>query len=92
MPRAVADGVARLRAFDPADPHEITGCIFSSTLSTSIEHLTLTIGLVDGASCEQHYRVLADLGFQAGHLRCGGMVVSAAAIRAFATRFGAEAT
>ena len=91
VPRAIEEAMSLLRTFDLTDPHEITACVLSSALTTSIEHLTPTIGLVDGGSCAQHYQVLEDLGFQAGSLRCGGMVLTDNLIQAFKTRFGRSA-
>jgi len=86
VPRAVDAGL--LRAFDLVDPREITGCIFSSGLTTRVKELTSTIGLVDGNSTVSHFRVLEELGFEAGNLRCGGVVLSESLIRAFRERFG----
>lgn len=91
VPRAIEEAMSLLRAIDLIDPHEITGCMLSSTLTTSIEHLTPTIGLVDGSSCVHHYEALEGLGYQAGGLRCGGMTLAEASIRAFRSRFGRSA-
>ncbi len=78
-----------LRSFDLTDPREITGCILSSLLTATVASLTPTLGSVDGRTAAQHYRVLRDLGFEAGNLRCGAMVVPERLIEAFRNRFGA---
>ncbi len=51
-------------------PFNITGCVFSSLLSTRFEQLTPKVGLVDLETSLQHYKILKELNFSAADLSC----------------------
>lgn len=74
--------------FSKHNPFEITGCIFSSLLSSRFEALKPTVGFVDSDTCFQHFEMLGQLGFQAADLRCEGYVLAEESIRNFQHRFG----
>lgn len=61
--------------FKPTNPHNITGCVLSSLLSSRFEDMEPTVGLVDVETCVQHYQGLERLGFQAADLHCEGYVL-----------------
>jgi amino acid adenylation domain-containing protein len=66
----------------------ITGCVFSSLLSSCFEDLKPTVGLVDVETSLQHYEMLNRLEFQAADLHCRDYTLAEAAIRNFRRRFG----
>jgi amino acid adenylation domain-containing protein len=70
------------------DPRQITGCVFSSLLSTLHEHLQPTIGLVDGPTCVKHFDMLTQLRFDAAQLHCEGYVLEDSVVANFRKRFG----
>lgn len=61
--------------FKPTNPHNITGCVLSSLLSSRFDDMKPTVGLVDVETCVQHYQGLERLGFQAADLHCEGYVL-----------------
>lgn len=73
------------------DPRQITGCVFSSLLSTRHQHLQPTIGLVDGPTCLQHFDMLTQLQFDAAQLHCEGYILEDSVVAKFRDRFGAKA-
>jgi hypothetical protein len=78
---------ARAAALSNYNPHEITGCILSSLLSSHFEDFEPTVGLVDERTCRQHFQELGRLGFQAAGLHCEGYVLAEESIRNFRHRF-----
>lgn len=77
-------------AFSGYDPYQITGCVFSSLLSSCFEDLKPIIGFVEGSASFQHYERLQQLSFDAADLHCEDYVLPEKAIRNFRTRFGAS--
>ena len=69
-------------------PHEITGCILSSLLTARFAQISPTLGYVDAATCQQHFVVLDELGFQGARLHCDYYVLPEPIIAAFRQRFG----
>jgi amino acid adenylation domain-containing protein len=69
------------------NPFEITGCVFSSVLS-SVEKLKPLVGLVQLNDSVKHYETLKAKGFQAADLHCEDYVLPEAAINDFRIRFG----
>jgi hypothetical protein len=69
-------------------PRHITGCILSSVLTLKHPDLTATVGIVDVAESERHFRKLLELGYEAGLLHCDGKLLDEAKIAAFRERFG----
>ena len=69
------------------NPFEITGCVFSSVLS-SVKNLKPTVGLVQLHESVKHYETLISLGFQAADLHCEDYVLPLEAISHFRGRFG----
>jgi amino acid adenylation domain-containing protein len=69
-------------------PRHITGCILSSVLTLRKPELKATIGLVENAEAELHYRTLGALGYDAGAMHCEGKLLDEAAIETFRKRFG----
>ena len=90
LPQAIerATGASRLAFFGERDPHEITGCILSSILTTA-EGLPATLGLPDDAACQAHLAWLERAGFSAPPLHCAGRELDPALVRRFAERHGA---
>ncbi|EAZ91769.1 non-ribosomal peptide synthetase [Crocosphaera chwakensis] len=68
-------------------PFNITGCVFSSLLSTRFEQLKPTLGLVDLDTSLQHYKVLKDLNFRAADLSCENYQLSTQLIDRFQQQF-----
>ncbi len=66
---------------------EITGCVFSSVLS-SYKKLKPTVGLTQLDNSVEHYETLLSMGFQAADLHCEDYVLPDEAIRHFRGRFG----
>jgi amino acid adenylation domain-containing protein len=69
------------------NPFQITGCVFSSLLSSRYDELKPTVGLANDRESLLHYRKLVSLGFQAAELHCEGSVLSPTNIRNFLRRF-----
>jgi hypothetical protein len=69
-------------------PRHITGCILSSVLTLRKPELKATIGLVENAEAELHFRTLEALGYDAGAMHCEGKLLDEAAIETFRKRFG----
>lgn len=67
---------------------EITGCVFSSLLSSSFENCKPTVGFVQLNESVKNYETLISLGFQAADLHCENYVLSENAISKFRERFG----
>ncbi|MDF5733215.1 MAG: condensation domain-containing protein, partial [Rhizonema sp. PD38] len=61
---------AQVEALAKSNPHNITGCVFSSLLSSSFDDLKPTLGFVEGSTSLEHYEVLVQLGFQGADLHC----------------------
>jgi amino acid adenylation domain-containing protein len=70
------------------DPHQITGCVFSSILSARHEHLPPTIGLTTLDDCLRHDEMLMQLGFQSAKLHVEETPLDREAIERFRARFG----
>jgi hypothetical protein len=70
------------------NPFQITGCVFSSLLSSRYDELKPTVGLANDRESLLHYRKLVSLGFHAAELHCEGSVLSPTNIRNFLYRFG----
>jgi len=70
------------------NPFEITGCVFSSVLSSSFENLKPTVGFVQLNDSVKYYETLISLGFQAADLHCENYVLPDEAISHFRGRFG----
>jgi len=70
------------------NPFEITGCIFSSVLSSSFENLKPTVGFVELNESVKHYETLISKGFEAADLHCEDYVLPLEAISHFRERFG----
>ncbi|MBO1049480.1 MAG: amino acid adenylation domain-containing protein [Dolichospermum sp. DEX182a] len=79
---------AALEIFFQHNPYNITGCIFSSLLSSCFEELKPTLGSVDVNTSLQHYEVLTKLGFEAADLHCEDYVLPKESIQKYAYRFG----
>jgi amino acid adenylation domain-containing protein len=93
LPRMVERllGEAAAGLFGDRDPHEITGCILSSLLSARFAELAPTLGLVDVPTCQRHYALLRQLGFEAAALHCQRAVVPGDTITSFRLRHGRTA-
>ncbi|OAD20995.1 amino acid adenylation domain-containing protein [Candidatus Thiomargarita nelsonii] len=76
-----------IEEFVKPNPFEITGCVFSSVLS-SVKNLKPTVGLVQLHESVKHYETLISLGFQAANLHCENYVLPDEAISHFRERFG----
>ena len=61
----------------------ITGCVFSSLLSTIYKDIGLTIGEVDLNDCVQHYQRLINSGFESAELHCEDFILDNKIIRSF---------
>jgi predicted amino acid dehydrogenase len=61
---------------NPGNPHNVTGCVLSSILSSRFDNMEHTIGLLNWETCVQHYQGLEGLGLQAADLHCEGYVLS----------------
>jgi amino acid adenylation domain-containing protein len=71
------------------DTHrQITGCVFSSLLSTLNRDLGLTIGAVDLNDGAEHYQKLVDSGFEAADLHCQEFILDRDKVRRFSEKFG----
>jgi predicted amino acid dehydrogenase/acyl carrier protein len=77
----------QIEEFVKHNPFEITGCVFSSVLS-SLENLNPTVGLVQLNESVKHYETLISMGFQAADLHCENYVLPDEAIEHFRKRFG----
>jgi predicted amino acid dehydrogenase len=60
---------------NPGNPHNITGCVLSSILSSRFDEMVHTIGLLNWEMCVQHYQGLERLGLQSADLHCEGYVL-----------------
>jgi len=76
-----------IEEFVKHNPFEITGCVFSSVLS-SVKNLKPTVGLVQLHESVKHYETLISMGFQAANLHCENYVLPDEAISHFRERFG----
>jgi len=76
-----------IEEFVKHNPFEITGCVFSSVLS-SVKNLKPTVGLVQLHESVKHYETLISMGFQAADLHCENYVLPFDAINHFRERFG----
>ena len=79
---------AEIEDFLKTNPFNITGCVFSSLLSSCFENLKPTVGVLDWRTSVQHYEVLDRLQFQAADLHCGDYRLPEESIRNFRQRFG----
>jgi amino acid adenylation domain-containing protein len=79
---------AEIEDFLKTNHFNITGCVFSSLLSSYFEHLKPTVGALDWRTSVQHYEVLDQLEFQAADLHCGDYRLPEESIRNFRQRFG----
>jgi amino acid adenylation domain-containing protein len=61
----------------------ITGCVFSSLLSTIYKDIGLTIGEVDLNDCVQHYQRLINSGFESAELHCEDFILDNKIIKSF---------
>jgi predicted amino acid dehydrogenase len=73
------------------NPFEITGCVFSSLLSSS-ENLKATVGFVQLNESVKHYETLISKGFQAADLHCENYVLPNETISHFREHFGIQST
>ncbi|MDJ0658850.1 MAG: amino acid adenylation domain-containing protein [Crocosphaera sp.] len=64
-------------------PFKITGCVFSSLLSSQFHHLTPNIDLVDLETSFNHYKVLKELNFRAADLFCSDYQLPSELIKQF---------
>jgi hypothetical protein len=78
----------QVQALSNHNPFDVTGCVFSSLLSTRFEDLKPTIGLVDVDASARHYERLTELGFRAADLHCENYALPEALIRCFRENFG----
>jgi amino acid adenylation domain-containing protein len=69
------------------NPFEITGCVFSSVLSSSFKNFKPSVGFVQLNDSLKHYDTLISLGFQAADLHCENYVLPFDAISHFRERF-----
>lgn len=68
----------------------ITGCVFSSLLSTIYKEIGLTIGEVDLNNSVQHYQKLINLGFEAAELHCEDFILDNKIIKSFREKYALE--
>lgn len=59
---------AEIEDFLKTNHFNITGCVFSSLLSSYFEHLKPTVGVLDWRTSVEHYEVLDRLEFQTADL------------------------
>jgi hypothetical protein len=78
------------KLFSNFDPFRITGCVFSSLLSSRYDELEPTVGLAGEVEALLHYERLVTLGFRAAALHCEGLVLPQTQIRNFHRRFGGD--
>lgn len=79
---------AEVEDFLKGNPFNITGCVFSSLLSSCFENLKPTVGVLDWRTSVDHYEFLSKLGFQAADLHCKDYTLPEESIRNFRQRFG----
>lgn len=78
---------AEMEDFFKGNPFNITGCVFSSLLSSCFD-LKPTVGVLDWRTSVDHYEFLSRLGFQAADLHCGDYTLPEESIRNFRQHFG----
>jgi predicted amino acid dehydrogenase len=66
---------------------QITGCVFSSLLSTLYEDIGLTMGAVDLNDGTKHYQRLIDSGFEAAELHCQEFILDRKKVQRFSKKF-----
>lgn len=69
------------------NPFEITGCIFSSLLSSLFKQLKPTVGLVEESQSVLYYKTLESLNFQAANLHCENYMLATDTITNFRNQF-----
>jgi hypothetical protein len=69
-------------------PQRITGCVFSSLLSTCFQDVEPTVGKVEDRVALKHYQKLVSLGYRAFNLHCGGFLLPQTSIENFGRNFG----
>ncbi len=77
-----------IEGFLQVNPFNITGCVFSSLLSSCFENLEPTIGTFDWNTSFKHYELLGNLRFLSADLHCGDYVLPEKLISNFRHRFG----
>jgi amino acid adenylation domain-containing protein len=92
MPSSWAQAIDEhgLQRYTVRHPSDVTGCVFSSLLSTRFPGLAGTVGTVDVTDSMRHYDMLVELGFRAASIHCAGYVdgPSEEHIRTFRVRHG----
>jgi hypothetical protein len=90
LPRLAAQFMSdkQAKALSNHNPFNVTGCVFSSLLSSRFDDLKPTVGLVDRDACVRHYDMLNQLELRAADLHCEDYVLAEASIGSFRQTFG----